>query len=253
MDVVIIGTGNVAAVLGRLMVRCGHTVLQVWGRNEQHAIALANELGCTAIANLKDIAGNASLYMIAVADKAIEHVASSLSLNNRLVVHTAGSVSRNVLKSASDNYGVIYPLQSIRKENEHIPVIPLLVDGSDEAVTTILLSFAQTLSAVTGVVNDEQRLSLHIGAVVTSNFTNHLYTLAKSFCEKQNVPFGYLLPLIEETATRLRHHAPEGMQTGPAVRSDVTTIQNHLVLLSSYPQLQQLYKIMSESITAHHS
>jgi hypothetical protein len=54
--------------------------------------------------------------------------------------------------------------------------------------------------------------------------------------------------LIEETAWRLREHAPATMQTGPAARKDITTLDKHLRELSVYPKLRNLYLKISDSI-----
>jgi uncharacterized protein DUF2520 len=59
-----------------------------------------------------------------------------------------------------------------------------------------------------------------------------------------------LLPLIEEVVNRLRVFNPAEMQTGPAIRGDVSTIQKHLSLLKDFPQLKNVYEMMSESILA---
>jgi len=247
MNVVIIGTGNVATVLGRMIVGANHRVIQVVGRNPYHTDALAKELN-TKAALINQINTSADLYIISVSDRAIAEVAGQLQLPGRLVVHTAGAMQAEVLQPITSKYGVIYPLQSIRKETVQLPVVPLLVDGADENVRNSLLSFAQTLSSSTGIAGNEQRMALHVGAVITSNFSNHLYSLAKMFCEKEHVSFDYLLPLIEETAQRLRYHSPENMQTGPAIRKDLDTMQKHLSLLDGYPRLQEIYQVMSHSI-----
>lgn len=247
MDVVIIGTGNVATVLGR-MITTKHAVVQVAGRNEQYVKELCNELECDGITDFSKMNKDADLYIIAVSDSAIASILPNLPVKNKLVAHTAGSVSIDVLKNISDDYGVIYPLQSIRKENKNIPHIPLLVDGSTDAVISDLLAFAQSITPLTGTATDEQRVKLHIGAVISSNFVNHLYALTKKFCDKEGVPFSHLIPLIEETAKRLQHNDPASMQTGPAIRRDMITVKKHLHLLEEYPKLHSLYKELSESI-----
>jgi len=247
MNVAIIGTGNVAFVLGRLIKNAGHTIVQVSGRNQAQAVLLAEELNSKAT-TIDEVSAEADIYIIAVSDKAIAEIASQLKLRDKIVVHTAGGVSADVLKPASENYGVLYPLQSIRKENTQLPVIPLLTDGCNNRVRELLVAFAQSLSSVTGIANDEQRLALHIAAVFASNFSNYMYTLAKSFCDKEHVLFNYLLPLIEETALRLKHYSPEKMQTGPAIRGDINTVNKHIDVLKKYPGLQNIYKTLSESI-----
>jgi len=40
------------------------------------------------------------------------------------------------------------------------------------------------------------------------------------------INFNLLLPLISETANRLQYGSPGQMQTGPAIRNDIETIQN---------------------------
>ena len=46
MKIVIIGSGNAATVLGRLMFRNEVEVIQIMSRNIEHAATLANELNC---------------------------------------------------------------------------------------------------------------------------------------------------------------------------------------------------------------
>ncbi|MFL5774360.1 MAG: NAD(P)-binding domain-containing protein, partial [Flavisolibacter sp.] len=45
MDIVIIGTGNTASILGRKLKAAGHRILQVFGRDSMAASKLAYELG----------------------------------------------------------------------------------------------------------------------------------------------------------------------------------------------------------------
>jgi hypothetical protein len=91
-------------------------------------------------------------------------------------------------------------------------------------------------------------LKLHVAAVFVSNFTNHLYMLAADYCNKEGLDFEMLHPLIVETASRLRNHPPAEMQTGPAIRKDITTLDKHLRELSAYPKLKNIYLKMSDSI-----
>ena len=249
MRVVIIGAGNVATVLGKLMAKANHEILQVLSRNIGHAQSLATELGCAATDDPQTINTTADVYVVAVSDTALKSLYEAYFLGDKLVVHTAGAVPGDVLKVVSANYGVMYPLQSLRKENREVPVdIPLLVDGNSEQVISSIRHFASSLSSRVARADDEQRLKLHIAAVIVSNFTNHLYALAADYCEKEGLDFSMLQPLIEETALRLRTHRPGQMQTGPAIRKDTATLDEHLRVLSAHPSLQNLYRRMTESI-----
>jgi|KBSMisStandDraft_5_1062788.scaffolds.fasta_scaffold330309_1 predicted short-subunit dehydrogenase-like oxidoreductase (DUF2520 family) len=248
MNVVLIGSGNVATVFGKLIKKSGHSIVQVIGRNEQHAKALADILGSDFHTNLSQANIEADIYVISVSDSSIIDIANNFKTGNKIVVHTSGAVSKNVLQKCSANFGVLYPLQSLRKQNENTLVIPLLIDANNEETLDTLRSFAETISSKVSVADDQQRLKLHVAAVIVSNFSNYIFTLTKAYCEKENIPFNMLLPLIQETAMRLNEFAPEDVQTGPAIRGDKPTMQKHLELLKEYPELKKIYEIISEGI-----
>ena len=248
MKVVIIGSGNVATVLGRLIKRSGHTIIQVYSREIIHANLLAAELQCSATDSYSFIDKNADLYLFALSDVALFELDKTFHFGNKIVVHTAGSVSKDALKNVSLNYGVLYPLQSLRKEIEIAPEIPFLVDGNTEEALLAIENFAKTLSPNVQETTDEQRCRLHVAAVVVSNFTNHLFALASDYCQEESVDFKLLFPLIEETVRRIHKYSPDAMQTGPAIRNDTVTLDKHFKLLAKYPRLKYIYIKMTESI-----
>ncbi|HMC86432.1 MAG TPA: DUF2520 domain-containing protein [Chitinophagaceae bacterium] len=248
MKIVLIGTGNVAVVLSKKIIAAGHSILQVYGRNHVAAALLADNSGASTCSSLNEITQSADLYIIAVTDKALASGELHFRLKNQLVVHTAGSVSKEILKNVSASYGVLYPYQTIRKEVEPLPEIPLLMDANTTTAKEQLTAFGKTISTKIIFANDEQRMQYHLCAVMTNNFSNYLYTLTEDYCNKQALDFGMLLPLIDQTANRLHHLSPRQVQTGPAARKDLATIEQHLNLLNKEPALQHLYKILSDDI-----
>lgn len=248
MNIVLIGSGNVASVLGRLVVIKNHNVVQVTSRNIEHARILADELNAASTDYNGQLDKSADLYIIAVSDMAIHDCVQHFNIHDKLVVHTAGSVSKEVLKNTSYNYGILYPLQSLRKETPEIPEIPFLVDGNNDWVIGIIYEFAKTLSTDVQVINDEDRLKLHTAAVIVSNFTNHLYSIAEEFCSSEQVDFNLLKPLIMETANRIRNQSPGKVQTGPAIRKDIHTLDKHLRILANHPKLRTTYLRLTDSI-----
>jgi predicted short-subunit dehydrogenase-like oxidoreductase (DUF2520 family) len=249
MEIVIIGSGNAAAVLGRKFKAAGHHIQQVVSRNAATASELAYEWNTVSTNYLSAINTNASVYIIAVADDAITEVIKDLKLPGKVVAHTAASVPMDILKSISNHYGVFYPLQSLRKDIKQLPEIPVFWEGNDDKSKKLLELLAHSIAEekVTEA-GDDTRLRLHVAAVVVSNFTNHLYVLAEQYCRREGLDFRQLLPLIEETATRIKDISPAQSQTGPALRHDNETIQKHLTLLKDYPQLKKIYELFSESI-----
>ncbi|HEU0112007.1 MAG TPA: DUF2520 domain-containing protein [Flavisolibacter sp.] len=248
MQIVIIGTGNTATILARKLKEAGHNIVQVFGRDSKAASELAYELDTESTNYWNVVKKDADIYILAVSDIAIEEIMKELNLTSKTIVHTAASVSKNVLNKASDHYGVFYPLQSLRKEMKHLPDTPIIIDASDPHTHQELQQLAQTISNHVVEASDEQRLKLHLAAVFCNNFVNHLYAVAEMYCKREGLDFSILLPLIKETASRLDEMPPSESQTGPAIRNDTVTIQKHLELLKNYPDMQKLYSTLTESI-----
>jgi predicted short-subunit dehydrogenase-like oxidoreductase (DUF2520 family) len=248
MRIVIIGSGNVATVLGRLFIKNNHQVVQVMSRHVENAKILATALGCsyTNYDGVTDM--SADLYLVAISDGVLFDLNKSFSLGNKLIVHTAGSITKDVLQAISTNYGILYPYQTLRKEITDIPQIPLLIDGNTDEATLLIEDFAKSISTIVKRTTDEERLKLHVAGVVVSNFTNHLYAVTDEFCQKENLDFNLLFPLIKETAERIKDFSPKDVQTGPAIRNDVFTLDKHLRLLSAHPKLKYLYLKLTDSI-----
>ena len=251
MKIVFIGSGNVATLLAEKFVNTGCSILQVLSQHEGHAQRLADQYHVP----FSDFNGvlntDADIYIIALTDKGLNEYASKVKIPGKLVLHTAGSVSINVLKEVSDTFGVMYPLQTIRKGIVAPETIPFLIDGSDFSVTQKIKSFAQLISQSVQEVRDEERFKLHLGAVMANNFSNYLFSIVENYCVAEKLDFDLLKPLIMETATRINDISPRLVQTGPAVRKDFDTIQKHLDLLQPYTELSQLYKFLSDKIGEH--
>jgi len=171
-----------------------------------------------------------------------------LSLPGKLVVHTGGSVPREVLLEVSVHSGVLYPLQSLRKELRPYPEIPLLVDAKDPDDRQRITELARSISGQVRDADNETRLKLHLAAVLVNNFTNHLYVLADEYCRAEGVAFSMLLPLIRETAGRLSRIPPGDAQTGPAIRGDAATIERHLSMIDNYKAIKEVYTLFTRQI-----
>lgn len=247
MDIVIIGSGNVATVMGRKVLDAGHRILQVAGRNALEVEALARSLHAPA-ADLNNIDMQAMLYILCISDKALPSVHQWFQHPKAIVVHTAGSVSIEVLKPVARNYGVLWPLQSIRKEADPIPPFPLIIDANTPECLTVLQDFGSTISPDLQQMNDGTRSKMHLAAVAAGNFSNHLFALVKDYCDAEQLNMNLLLPLLRETVNRMQYVHPRAMQTGPAIRGDQATMDKHLEMLGKYPELEQLYRLFSNLI-----
>ena len=244
--VVILGSGHLAHHLYRVF-NGNHEVdiIQCYNRKgiqldtKQHPDSITNDL--------KKIA-TADVYILAVSDKAIETLSSELELKNKLVVHTSGNTPMHVIDK-KHRIGVFYPLQSFNKEKEiNFENIPICIEANQQEDLNLLDTLASSISSKVYQINTNQRKTLHIAAVFANNFVNHLFTLSKKLCDESNIPFEILTPLIDETINKIQHIEPLKAQTGPAIRNDINTIENHLEILNKKILSKKIYKILTESI-----
>ncbi len=252
MKVVIVGSGNVASVLGVLIQKGGHEILQVASRNLDHAKELAAKYNAEGVSLTEPQFASADIYIVALNDVGLDSIEKITALNNKFIVHTAGSISINVLRNSTSTYGVLYPLQTLSRAAQHVPEIPFLVEGNKKETLHQVLEFARTLSNNVLQSNDHERLHYHIAAVFVGNFTNHLYAIAENFCDKEKIDFKNLRPLINEVTSRIKSTSPFDVQTGPAIREDIFTINRHLQSLTAHPDIKYLYLKLSESILKLH-
>ena len=72
--------------------------------------------------------------------------------------------------------------------------------------------------------------------------------MAQDLLEGQNIDFALLRPLILETAQKVQNNLPPDVQTGPAIRRDQKTMLGHLQMLKDEPELEKLYRLLSQGI-----
>jgi predicted short-subunit dehydrogenase-like oxidoreductase (DUF2520 family) len=245
--IVLLGSGNLATHLGQGLQKKGLKVVQVYSPQQKHARQLASLLGSAAVSSLKLLDQTADLYIIAVKDDAIASLAKKLKLTDKLVVHTSGSVSLDVLKPASISIGIFYPLQTFTKERAvEWSQIPICLESTNEQGKTLLKKVADLLSNLVVFIDSDQRKRVHLAAVFASNFSNHMYALAEEILSKEKLSFSLLKPLMLETARKASEMGPTKAQTGPAKRKDTKTIRKQTMMLSG--QNRQIYSLLSKSI-----
>ena len=253
MNIVLIGSGNLATHLGSAFKLAGQNISQVWSRDINHARILADTLAAVPIDNMLDLDRRSDLFIIAVKDEAISELAKKLNLSDQLLVHTSGSTALSALESASSKIGVFYPLQTFSKDKTvDFRQIPILIEANSPEVLAIIRPIAERLSEKIIELNSEQRKTLHLAAVFACNFTNHLIGIAKELLDQKGLNFELLKPLIEETFSKLAFNDPAMVQTGPAIREDKAILQSHMDLLKNNSALSDLYKKLSQSIVNLH-
>lgn len=249
-SVVIIGAGNLAWHLGHQLVKAGVPILQVVNRSAVQGKLLATELNAFFTTKPELLNRDADLYILAVSDDAIGGIVEKVKFEpKQLVVHTAGSIDMNIFDGRAENYGVFYPLQTFTKGKPvDFSQIPLFIEANTPVNLEKINQLAKKFSDRVYSVDSEKRMYLHLAAVIASNFTNHMFAITEMVLQERDLSFDLLKPLIQETIDKALLLSPFKAQTGPAVRGNSKVIDKHLSLLEHHPGIQELYRVITESI-----
>jgi len=251
MKIVLVGAGNVATSLGHALFNAGHDVMQVYSRTVESATTLAHNVGGSPITDLADINSTADVYILSVKDSVIANIVPKLckGRETKVFLHTAGSVHADVFKSMAKHYGVFYPMQSFTKSKIlSFKNIPCFIEGNDNVAFNVVSNLADSVSDKVYVMNSDVRKQLHLAAVFACNFVNHCYEISSEILAQNGLPFDIMLPLVDETSTKVHQMSPLQAQTGPAVRYDQNIISMQLDMLRDKPIFRQIYESMSISI-----
>jgi predicted short-subunit dehydrogenase-like oxidoreductase (DUF2520 family) len=239
----IVGTGNVAFQLGKALIRSGSFIVDIYGRNHHEAEQLAKTLSCSIVNSLSELKGD--LVILCVSDRSIQEV-SKLIPSNKIVVHTSGAINLEVLEDHPLR-GVLYPLQTLSKYKDvDFSSVPLLVESNDSNLLDKIEQLASAMSHRVVRIKSNERKQIHLAAVYVNNFVNHLIFLAKNRMEDHQLEWELILPLLDETISKIKEIGPFEAQTGPAKRNDLHTIEEHLNLQEG--KEKEIYQLLTESI-----
>lgn len=248
--IVFVGAGNLATNLAKAFCAQQIKITQIYSRTEQSAMTLAQAVGASYTTVPEEIVNDADIYIVALKDDALLELMPRILLGkeNALMVHTSGSLPLSVWGSTL-RQGVFYPLQTFSKQRiVDFKDIHIFIESNSSRDYSLLANLASKISNEVCELSSEKRRQLHLAAVFANNFTNHMYALADKLLHQYDLPFSYILPLIEETERKIHTLSPKDAQTGPAVRYDEKIINKHLELLSDEPMMQDIYKLISKSI-----
>jgi predicted short-subunit dehydrogenase-like oxidoreductase (DUF2520 family) len=221
----IIGNGNVGSNLYKAFKTIGHDV-KIFTRKpdaDTHPIESISSF-------------NLELIMLCVIDSSIADVTTWLQKQNlitSIIVHTSGATSIDEIKSDNPK-GVFYPLQTIRKGKAvDWSKTPIFIEGLDNTTSTLLRELAESISPKIQFANSEQRLAIHLSAVISNNFMNALAIEAYHLLKNHDLDYDNLRPILQETFNKIVATPPDLTQTGPAIRGDQDTISKHIKFLEN--------------------
>lgn len=262
MKISILGSGNAGSRIAIALKGAGFEIPFVVNRSPQSATQLSSILNkqeynhyslpnTNPTTNICDTEGS-DLIIVAISDDALESILPDLSVIKSVssgvttVCHISGATSLDVLKQFK-SHGVFYPLMTLSKNKPvDMSIVPFLLEASDLSAIEKLTAICKKLGSEYSICDSSERLRMHLSAVFVSNFINYLATLSYDIATPHHV---YLLPLAIETIRKaFLYGNPKMVQTGPAIRGDLSTINKHLEILKDSKEHLEVYKLLTNFI-----
>lgn len=245
--IAILGMGKVGQALLHALYPVT-SVRQVYNRSPLPPRFLDAYPGLALTHQLSALEPELDLILICVKDDAIAGLAAELPTTGALVVHSSGTVPSSVL-SRFPHRGVFYPLQTFSPgEEADLSLVPFCLFASSPQGLSLLTRLCTYIGSPHYTIDDAGRERLHLAAVIINNFSNHLIAIARQYMEEEKLDFDILKPLLTKTLEKALTEDARLLQTGPARRHDLHTMNRHLALLRHHPQWQKIYTEMSRSI-----
>ena len=226
MRIAIIGNGNVATSLHAALEKKGIEAPMINSRELVDNAKMPNEQSLNGY----------DVFIYAVSDEALQTVIEAVHVPQRAVhVHTSGTMPIGVFGADKPHCGILYPFQTFSKAQpiDDFTDIPLFIEAGQIDDVAAVYTLALTLSPRVIEASQQDRERLHVAGVFANNFTNCMYRMAADILKGTSIPFSVLLPLIDQTASKVHALAPRDAQTGPAARGDEQVISHQQELLQT--------------------
>ncbi len=252
--ITLIGSGNLAWHLTHWFNNTPFEVVEIYSRNierdSEDFLKINSKI--QFVSEFQNISDTSDIYFLCIPDDDLDFLILDWPFqvsSKQIMVHGSGLKVARLFIEMSDNFGVFWPIQTLKKNliNKNKPSIVMTV--SNDYTKNIFESMAQTCADTYQFYDEHHKQKIHLAAVVANNFTNHLLGMTKEFCKNNEVDFALLHNIILETGQKaVAVDDPFKIQTGPAIRNDQDTIEKHLRMLNKHLDLKRIYQILNHSI-----
>ncbi len=236
--ITIIGYGRVGTLLFNSLKRAGYKHISIIKKDEE--ISSLNEciIICVPDLNIKSVLG--------------EIQQSGIDISGRTFAHTSGAIGLDVFSKLGNDticVGCMHPMMAVTDTSKNFRDITFDICGSKNFVEKIK-PLIHHLNGKYIVVDEQQKLNLHIAAVITSNYMVTLMGTALQLFKNSELDHtmirSALLPLMNSVLSNLEKEVPSKALTGPISRVDISTLQKHLEIINDVPNLKDVYTILAK-------
>lgn len=252
--VAIVGAGNLGTALALQLHASGYMVREIVSRSPLKtgkAARLARRVGASYIQSTPS-GFSADLVWLSVPDRAIAGYAQSLADTNswkgKIVFHSSGALSSDelaALRQAGASGASVHPLMTfVPGVVQQLKGISFAVEGDRDAVAAARRIIGD-LGGEVFPLKKKDKVAYHAWGAFVSPLVIALLASAEEVARCAGIsPTASrkrMLPILRQTIANYEAHGPAGAFSGPLIRGDAATIQQHLKLLRRLPEAKQIY------------
>lgn len=239
LDVGVVGTGRVGAVLGAALARAGHRVVAAYGvsvtsRQRAHSLLPGVEL-----ITVPEVLGRAGLVLLAVPDDALPALIQGLASTGavrpgQLIVHTSGRFGIGVLDPATRAGALplaLHPAMTFTGTGVDLERLTGACFGvtAPEQLWPVAEALVLEMGAEPVRIAEEARALYH---AALAHGANHLVTLVTDAMDLLGAagverPDRILAPLLSAAMDNVLRSGDAAL-TGPVARGDADTVARHV-------------------------
>jgi predicted short-subunit dehydrogenase-like oxidoreductase (DUF2520 family) len=259
LDVGIVGTGRVGAVLGAALQRAGHRLVAVSAVSDQSRARAQALLPGVPVTEVEGVVARAELVLLTVPDDALPALIAGLSTTGswqagQLVVHTSGRYGAAIFEAAAGHHILglaLHPAMTFTGTSMDLVRLADCCFGitAAEALRPVAEALVLEMGAEPVWIEEADRPMYHAGL---AHGANHLVTLVAQAMQVVGSagvqdPQRLIAPLLHaalDNALRLG----DGALTGPVARGDAGTVAAHLAQLTQQtPDIRPTYVALARA------
>ncbi len=231
-----IGAGKVGFSLGKYFADRDLDVVGYYSEAKQDSLEAAEFTNSKSYDSLDELVADSDVLFLTVPDDSLADVWNQVSLSHftdKIICHTSGVHSSEIFSGLDNHnsYGYsIHPLCAINdkyKSYKELSNIYFTIEGDKEKLDEVSNLFVRLGNKV-NLIKTEDKARYHLAAAVASNLVVGLVDMAERV-----IPHEALVPIMKANMDHIIEDGTVEALTGPIERGDVSTIEQHLMVLKA--------------------
>jgi len=258
MKIGFIGAGKVGIAIAHVLKNKGFEVVAISDAAAEKAFSTARlYLGDSIryMSSNSEVVRASDVIAITTQDYAIKDVAQEIygqseRLDGKLFFHTSGAHPSSILKPLDEKgalIGSLHPLQSFPGVDSAIRVLPytyVFIEGDTNALKTLEV-LGKGIGQATIPIDGNNKVYYHLCAVFVCNLLCALLYSSERIMKKIDITLEPFFPIINATLHNIQSTGPLMSLTGPIVRGDKGTVQDHIHAMNDMNLHKKVYKALS--------